>query len=166
MGSTYQVFCTIEGKQLESLSGIIMDESQKVLNKRYGNNHFRHALHSHGQEIIGTAKMAKALQHSETVAVRTYVHTGSSSTAFADYLTHVGAVPKKKKNTQLGNVSFFVLRINCFFSDSSEKCKKKTMQYILLLLPCLRVCLEPAFWDFCSTLRLFTEIVSEKVSTW
>jgi len=76
---------TSNNQPLQNLSCIINEHSRMAFGRKSNNNLFRHAMHTHGEKIIGTKSIAKALGHSERVAQKHYVHQTSSSTAFKQF---------------------------------------------------------------------------------
>lgn len=68
-----------------------------MLKKNFTSNTYRHAQHTHGRVCIGTNKLAGAMQHSENVAKKRYLHNSETNSAFNDYFN---MVTKDAENVQ------------------------------------------------------------------
>ena len=75
------VFCNEDGKPITNLSKIISATAEAVLGQKYGGNYFRHAIYSHANGV-DKGEIAKALCHSEAIALKAYIHKRKSTNAF------------------------------------------------------------------------------------
>lgn len=72
----------------------------KATGRNDSSSTYRNAIHTHGQQTIGTEKIASSCQHSSYVAKKHYLHKTQESSAFPQFFEMVKNTEEEEKKAQ------------------------------------------------------------------